>query len=115
MKDLLKYILLFLVISLVAVGLAITFINSDTSTKHDDYSLKVKQNDKGWFYEIYAGDKILIKQETIPALAGNYHFINKMDAETIGSIALNKVQQGSMPPTISMEDIEDNHIKKSEH
>lgn len=57
-------------------------------------------------YTIFIDGQMYIEQKTIPALPGNHGFATKEDAEKIARLAIEKIKQGEMPPTISVEELE---------
>lgn len=74
--------------------------------KGDDL-LKVEMNPfktaDGWGYEIDVDGKPYIKQETIPAIAGNKKFTSKEDAAITGNIVMKKLLKGIRPSLTSQE------------
>ena len=66
--------------------------------------------DKEFGYTIFIDGQMYIEQKTIPALPGNHGFASKEDAEKIARLAIEKIKQGEMPPTISVEDLKANGI-----
>lgn len=89
------------------------------SPKHD-YSILYHYNDNlqyetypqfnGWGYRIYVRYKLLINQPNIPALSGNLPFNTEADAKKIAELAASKIANGYLPPTITIEEIQ-NQIK----
>ena len=61
-------------------------------------------------YTIFIDGQMYIEQKTIPALPGNQGFATKEDAEKIARLAIEKIKQGEMPPTISVEELKANGI-----
>ncbi|HEY3387720.1 MAG TPA: DUF4907 domain-containing protein, partial [Saprospiraceae bacterium] len=61
-------------------------------------------------YTIFIDGQMYIEQKTIPALPGNHGFASKEDAEKIARLAIEKIKQGEMPPTISVDDLKANGI-----
>ena len=88
--------------------------------KNQDYGILYLYNDslqyeiypqpKGWGYRIYLRYKLLINQPNIPAISGNLPFSNEADAKKIALLASAKIAQGQMPPTLSIEEIQ-NQLK----
>ena len=56
-------------------------------------------------YDVYADDKLLIHQISIPALPGNEGFKTKQDAERVAQLVIDKIKKGEMPPTVSVEEL----------
>ena len=88
--------------------------------KNQDYGILYQYNDslqyetypqvKGWGYRIYLRYKLIINQPNIPAISGNLPFSNEADAKKIALLASAKIAQGQMPPTLSIEEIQ-NQLK----
>ena len=68
-------------------------------------TVKAFQINGGWGYEIYKGDSLFIRQESIPAIQGNKAFATKEDAEKIGDLAASKVPKFQFP-TISVQELD---------
>lgn len=83
------------------------FAYSHNKAKKGDDLLKVEMKTfktaNGWGYEIDVDRKPYIKQETIPAIAGNKTFISKEDAETTGNVVMKKLLKGIRPSVTSQE------------
>ena len=56
-----------------------------------------KNREAGWGYEIYAKDRLLIRQLQVPAIAGRYGFVSRSDAEKAGNIVLGKIKHHQIP------------------
>ncbi len=66
---------------------------------------------KTFGYEVLVNKKILIRQLTIPGMPGNNGFKKKADAEKVAKLAIRKLTQGMMPPTIERSEIDNLKIK----
>ena len=62
-------------------------------------------------YYIFCNGQLLIDQKTIPAIPGNNGFVTKDDAKEVAALAIRKIKQGEMPPTISVAEIKKMKIK----
>ncbi|WP_158639445.1 DUF4907 domain-containing protein [Arachidicoccus ginsenosidivorans] len=60
--------------------------------------------DARWGYEIYVKDSLLIRQLSVPAVAGKYGFTSKADAEKIGEMVIRKLKTHQIP-SISLEEL----------
>jgi hypothetical protein len=61
--------------------------------------------DKGWGYELYKGEKIIIHQEIIPVIEGENPFLSRKDARKTGRLALQKIYKGKIP-VITRQDLD---------
>ncbi|MBA4851449.1 DUF4907 domain-containing protein [Emticicia sp. BO119] len=84
--------------------------------KNNDYGILYYYNDSlqfethplsgGWGYRIYIRYKLIVNQPNIPALSGNQPFKTQTHARKIAELASSKITQGYLPPTLSIEEIE---------
>lgn len=51
----------------------------------------------GWGYEIYSREKVIIKQETIPAVNGIVSFKTKEEAAQTAALVIEKLKRGRSP------------------
>jgi len=72
--------------------LILTHCKVDSSV---DY--RVIRVEKGWGYELYNGQKIIIHQEIIPVIERNSPFLSRSDARKTGKLALQKLSSGKIP------------------
>ena len=63
-------------------------------------------------YDIYSDGRAIIHQPTIPSLPGNSGFLRRGDAEKVARLVIEKLQQGTMPPTIGARDLEKLKIRQ---
>lgn len=59
----------------------------------------------GWGYTISAGEKIIVKQPHIPAVAGLQGFSSEAKARRAGEEVAYKLEQGIMPPSLTIEEM----------
>lgn len=60
---------------------------------------------KTYGYDVYADGKLMIHQNSIPAMPGNNGFKTKAAAEKVALLVIQKIKNGEMPPTISIEEL----------
>jgi hypothetical protein len=65
----------------------------------------IKVPDEKFGYSIYIDGRMYIEQKTIPAVQGNNGFVNKEDAEKVAKWVIEKIKEGEMPPTVTLEDL----------
>jgi hypothetical protein len=61
--------------------------------------------DKTFGYDIYADDRKLIHQSSIPAIAGNEGFKTKGDAVKVAKLVIDKMKKGEWPPAVTAEEL----------
>ena len=62
-------------------------------------------------YDIFAGSRLLIHQPSVPGLPGKQGFIRKADAEKIAALVIKKIENGIMPPTITLRELDSLNVK----
>jgi len=60
----------------------------------------------GWGYHILAGERIYIKQETIPGLPGHKGFRSSEEAMRTAALVVRRISAGQQP-TITLQDLHD--------
>lgn len=60
---------------------------------------------KTWGYDIYLEKRLFIHQATIPGYTGNNGFKSKADAKKVAKQIVIKIQNGEMPPSITIEEL----------
>lgn len=91
----LKFVKYFLLIFILFVS-----CNSNES----NFSIKVFEVENGWGYSIFEQEKLIIRQQYIPAINHQTHFKTKKDALTIGTIVIEKLKLHKAP-SISSEEL----------
>ncbi len=81
--------------------------NKATSTGNLGLSIYKNEGEAGGYgYDIADGDKKIIHQPHIPAVSGTKGFLTYSDAEKAGKLMMYKIQQGIMPPTVSISELD---------
>ncbi|MBL1280350.1 MAG: DUF4907 domain-containing protein [Fluviicola sp.] len=71
------------------------------------YKYKVVfEENNGWGYQIFEGDKMLINQMHIPAIQGLQSFSTEEKARITAEFILLQVEQGNFPPTVTKETLD---------
>ncbi|NAS11942.1 DUF4907 domain-containing protein [Poritiphilus flavus] len=107
MEKRFKHIRAFVIIGLIVIGggLVLNYTEQQKSLKKQGYQLITRQSDSGdWYYEIYFGESLKIRQRTIPGISGNQPFASEKQARGIGNLVLEKLQEGQAP-IITSEDL----------
>jgi hypothetical protein len=60
---------------------------------------------KTFGYDIYVDSKMVIHQPHIPAVAGVEGFKSKSHAIKVANLVIQKMQNGAMPPTLTLEEV----------
>lgn len=74
-------------------------------------SLKPIRSGAGWGYEIYTGGTLFIRQENIPAIAGNKAFISEKEAMVTARLVIKKMH-GRDLPFLSVHELDSLHITR---
>jgi len=56
-------------------------------------------------YDIYADNKLMIHQPSIPGVQGNDGFKTKSSAEKVAGLVISKIKKGEMPPTVTVDEM----------
>lgn len=78
-------------------------IERAAQTQYRYFVIKTANNQYG--YDVYADGLLYIHQTTIPALPGNSGFSDTAKAGATARLAIQKIKQGEMPPTISIAEL----------
>ncbi|WP_435625081.1 DUF4907 domain-containing protein [Flagellimonas sp.] len=98
-RETFLYAIIFVFIGL----LFFLFLSQDVQftkgANNDSLELMVakSEDDKGWMYSIYFGDKLLIRQEKLPIVQGNQRIPSELVAEKLGTLVLQKLRNGESP------------------
>ena len=65
----------------------------------------IKVHNNTYAYDIYTDNKLMIHQNSIPALPGKEGFKLKAYAEKAAQLVIQKIMNGEMPPTLSIEEM----------
>ncbi|WP_299779607.1 DUF4907 domain-containing protein [uncultured Formosa sp.] len=105
MRNVLKFVFGFgLIILIVAI-----FFQTNKNSTSSIFNAKVYTVNSGYGYKITMNDKLLIKQDYIPAIPKNIPFCNEEDANTIADLVISKLEN-KIAPTITVEELEKNNI-----
>jgi len=61
------------------------------------FSYKLFNNTYGWGYDIFAGNKLFIHQETVPCVATNKGFDQRKQAQAAARLVIQKLENGRIP------------------
>jgi len=95
-----KTVLILLVIVIATIA---AYFFSQTTKNNDPYLVTVFKIDNGYGYHISFNNKLLIKQEQIPAIQNITPFCNKKDALIIGELVKNKIINKENPKITTSE------------
>lgn len=104
-KEFAKYCILFVTACLLA-----GCINHSDK----DISYQITSSENGYGYKIYIDGKLYINQPNIPALPGMAGFESEEDASKTAKLAISKIREGIMPPTITVNELRSLGIKKAQ-
>lgn len=98
MKMISKKIIFRCLLLLTGIGIITVLLLSITrNQKSNQVNCRVVRVDKGWGYELYYRDKIIIHQEIIPAISGTKPFATRKDAMQTGKLVVQKINKGDIP------------------
>ena len=70
------------------------------------------EEDTGWGYDVLIDGNLYVHQPNIPAVGGNKGFTAEVDARATGNLAVEKIREGIIPPTISVEELKEIGVVK---
>lgn len=71
------------------------------------WSMKViRVDENGWGYQLFQGATLKINQRNIPAVSGLHYFSSERKAALAANFALQKIEEGAFPPTVSPEELD---------
>jgi hypothetical protein len=109
MKSIKTIILGFLV--LVGIGYAVFTIvmpkEEEVVNPYENSAITVNtfEEESGFGYDVLIDGNIYVHQPNIPAVGGNKGFKTEADARATGNLAVQKINEGIIPPTISVEEL----------
>lgn len=86
-------------------------ISTSKKSSSDPYRIEIIALQNGFGYQLYENKKIIIDQQTIPAIQGNNAFQSYEAAEKCAEFCLQKIKDGFFPPTITVEELNNLGIK----
>ena len=63
-------------------------------------------------YDVFADGRLMIHQTSAPALPGSQGFKTKEDATRVALLVIEKIRQGEMPPTVSIDEMKTLNVIK---
>ncbi|MDO9276847.1 MAG: DUF4907 domain-containing protein [Lutibacter sp.] len=99
-----KWIIIFTVLAITSI---LIIKLSDASTNR--YHLKTFKVNNGWGYTIFIKDKVFIKQDIIPGIPVKKPFSAEKDAETVGELMIEKLENKKIP-SISYKELQINGV-----
>ena len=104
MKNIFKWGLGFLLITLI-----VTVFFQIKSNANSSYNTRIYTVNMGYGYEISLDNKILIKQDIIPAISDQHTFCTQEDALKIANLVVTKLKN-KQNPRITKEELKTNAI-----
>jgi hypothetical protein len=88
-----------ILIAAVVIAAAITVVKLSWYRPQSKQALSYKcfNTGRGWGYDIFAGDQLLIHQSINPEVAGRKGFVSKQEAEADARIVIDKIKLGKTP------------------
>ena len=74
-----------------------------SAIKTPELKVETFPTDSGWGYNILAGEKIVIRQEIIPAVQKNEAFQSSDDAKKVAALVVKKLKSGDLPSVTPVE------------
>ncbi len=80
--------------------------------KKNSFRYTITGNEQnGYGYDVFEGNRIFIRQPSVPGMPGNKGIATKNDAEKVAKLVIKKLSNNIMPPTISRHELDNLKIK----
>ncbi len=82
---------------------------ADSNTSHfsaSTYKNKSGDGPEGFGFDIYQDGKMMIHQNSIPAIQGNKAFNTKEQAKAVAHLMIYKLKNNMMPPSVSKKELD---------
>jgi hypothetical protein len=89
---------------------SVLLLCSCSTHKDADIRGEVYKSDNGYGYYIFAKNKLLVKQDFIPALQGEKKFCDSTDAAKVSRLVIHKINSKKMP-AITIKELDSLNIK----
>lgn len=99
-----------LLLALSVVLIYFIIIKTTFNNKTDSFITAVYKTNTGYGYSISYNNKLLIKQDYIPAIQNNLSFCNFQDAQRVANLVKEKLSNKENPK-ISLSELKQLHIK----
>lgn len=86
-------------------------ISTSKKSNSDPYRIEIIALQNGFGYQLFENQKLIIDQQSIPAIQGNQAFQTYEAAEKCAVFCLEKIKKGIFPPTITIEELNSLGIK----
>lgn len=86
--------------------LSVLKVKRDTVPANPSYTYRIiPVGNNTYGYEIFNGNKKVIRQDCIPTVPGNKGFATKEDAGKVAALVIKKLQQNIFPPAVTREEL----------
>lgn len=111
MKNIKLIILGVLVLAGVGYVVFTTVVPKEEETvnpyENSEITVNTFEEETGWGYDVLVDGNVYVHQPNIPAVGGNKGFKTEADARATGNLAVEKIRDGIIPPTISVEELKE--------
>lgn len=92
-----------MIFKLIVVLLFAVFLFYSCSNKKERLTVKTFETDKGWGYSIFENEKLIIRQQYIPAIPTQKSFKSEQEAFKTGTVVIEKLKQHKAPTLTAAE------------
>ena len=89
-----------------------TEYNTDGKSRYKLKTYLRTDNLKGWGYDVYKDNALLIHQPHIPVISGEVCFKTEEEAIKVGSLTIHKLEQNIIPPMLTLAELDSLKINK---
>ena len=76
------------------------------AAREDSVRIVLFEDNGGWGYDIFIGDKQFIHQPIIPVSGGRLPFLTEADAYKTASLVVQKIKSDIFPPSVSLRELD---------
>jgi len=73
---------------------------------NSEITYEIFETEDGFGYEVSIDGQAYVRQSNIPAVTGNKGFENREDASLVAEIMMQKIKEGILPPTVTLEELD---------
>lgn len=110
-RDIVFSLTMVLILASASLSILVVFASNSLYTDvKTPFSSNIIALSKGFGYQIKVNNKILIQQDKIPAVNGDFIFCTQEDAALVAGLVLQKVKEGNNP-SVTQDELKKLNIK----
>ena len=82
-------------------------------TENTSLGIETFNIDNGWGFYLSKNEKIIIRQDYVPAVTGKQYFKTKEDAKKVAELMKYKIEKDVFPPSVNLQELDSLNIDYS--